>query len=291
MDLRPHLSPAGIERAAAVLNYQPFILSNDLQTGVAYSWVNGEDPRDYPPLVFRREEWPREWERIDAANSALRHMYDDFIAEIARRYPGGSLLDVACNNGYFPVKAELMGMRRCAGLEGYRPHKKAMRFLNETLGTSASFINRRYVPRRHSAVLWRRFDVVSASAILCHLPDPLEFLAFLGRTAREAIFFWGQVVDSDDLLIAYERPHLRFSNRPFPYGFNDNTRLSRGLLTWSLENWASATSSSWPGAKAGWSSAASTLRSSRRADELTPRLLRGGGVPGPLRAADRSGAF
>jgi len=235
MDLRPYLAGHQIARGAAVLNYQPFILSDELQTGVAYSWLRPGDPRDNPPLVFRQRDWENEWEKISAANGALRQMYDDFIAEIAKRYRGGSFLDIACNNGYFPVQAQRMGMRGCAGLEIGAHYRRSLLFLNEILGTNAKFIRGAYNPRRHSARVWRKFDVVAASAIMCHLPDPLEFLAFLGRRAGEAIFFWGQVVDTDEFLVAYQKPHLPFSDEAFPRGFNDNTRLSRGLLVWSLE--------------------------------------------------------
>jgi len=245
MDLRSHLTAAQVESGAKVLDYQPFILSDDLQTGVAYSWIRGGDPRDKPPLVFRRDEWLDEWEKISTANAALRHMYDDFIEEIARRYPGGSLLDIACNNGYFPVRAELAGMRHCAGVELGRHHRYAMRFLNDALGTSATFVHGRYDWKRRSIIpLWRswlsrpilgRFDVVVASAIMCHLPDPLEFLAALGCVAQEAIFFWGQIVESRDMLIAFNPPHPTLGEaHPFPYGFNDNTRLSRGLFDFSM---------------------------------------------------------
>jgi len=235
MDLRPHLTAAQVPIGARVLNYQPFILADDLQTGIAYSWFRGGDPREQPPLVFRYSDWGAEWEQISARNGALRRMYEDFILEIARRYPAGSLLDVACNNGYFPVRAELAGMRRCAGIDLGRHYRYAVRFLNDVLGTSAKFMHGRYDPRERSMTPGRRYDVVCASAILCHLPDPLEFLACLGRTANEAIFFWGKVIETNEFIIAYDKPHLAFSDEPFPYGFNSDTQLSRGLLIWSLE--------------------------------------------------------
>jgi hypothetical protein len=73
--------------------------------------------------------------------------------------------------------------------------------------------------------------VVVASAILCHLPDPLEFLAYLSSLADQAIFFFGRMVDSDALLISYQPPHPSLRRaRPFPHDFNENTRLSRGLF-------------------------------------------------------------
>jgi len=77
-------------------------------------------------------------------------MYDDFILEIARRYPAGSLLDVACNNGYFPVRAELAGMRRCAGIDLGRHYRYAVRFLNDVVGTKVKFMHGRYDPRARS---------------------------------------------------------------------------------------------------------------------------------------------
>src|SRR5260221_10755583 len=75
MDLRPYLpSTDRVERAAGVLNYQPFMLSDDVQTGVAYSFVNGGDPRVSPPLLFRRRDFEDRWDAITDANARLRAM-------------------------------------------------------------------------------------------------------------------------------------------------------------------------------------------------------------------------
>jgi len=38
--------------ATVRLNYQPFILSDDLHTGVAYSWLHSDDPRDDRFRIF-----------------------------------------------------------------------------------------------------------------------------------------------------------------------------------------------------------------------------------------------
>lgn len=241
LDLRQlNLSAKEIRQAAHVLNYQPFIITDDLQTGVAYSWLYSDDPRVKPPLVFRREQWREEWDKISTANQRLRLMYDDFLDEIAQRYPGGSLFDIGCNNGYFPVGAERRQMRNCAGSDHSARHAKAMTFLNAVLGTNARFITARYNPatgkitqdgfcgRRREV---GRFDVVVASAIMCHMPNPLLFLSALGRVAKEAIFFWGQMLDTEVLVASYNAPHPNLSlEYKFPYRFNDNTRISRGLF-------------------------------------------------------------
>ncbi len=219
-----------------VLNYQPFIITDDIQTGAAYSWAYGVQIQERAPVVFRRSEWEREWDKVTESNGRLRRMYDDFMTEIAGRYRGGSFLDVACNNGYFPVRAHTLGMRQTAGADA-GDFGTSIRFLNDILGTSAKFIHAPYDPSRHGAPIRGEYDVVSASAIMCHLPDPLNFLAFLGGMAREAIFFFGQVIDTDALLTVYFPPHpaLAANSLPFPYVFNDNTRVSRGLLYLSFE--------------------------------------------------------
>lgn len=232
MDLRHcNLSPEQVERASQVLDYQPFIISDEIQTGVAYSWLYSSDPRVAPTFVFRREESNDHWDKITAANGQLRQMYDDFVDEIVARYPNGSLFDVACNNGYFPVRASSRGMGDCVGSDLGPQHENSINFLNDVLGTKARFVHRPYDPTLGRMDDTERFDVVIASAIMCHLPDPLNFLAYLGSIAKEAIFFWGQILDTEELLVAYSAPHANLSDpRPFPFCFNDNTRISKGMF-------------------------------------------------------------
>lgn len=238
MDLRPyHLSAPQIETGSLVLNYQPFIISDDIQTGVAYSWLYSDDQRISPPLVFRRGQ--KEWDKAIEANARLRTIYDGFIKAIADRYPDRTLLDVACNNGYFPVQAELMGMKASTGMDAGPQYKKSIEFLNNICGTHAKFILGVYDTHKHRAPIDHQYDVVVASAIMCHLPDPTQFLAFLGHMAREAVFFWGQVIDSESAIIAFNPPHealdLQHGDTPFPHCFNDNTRMSRGLMELSFK--------------------------------------------------------
>ena len=46
-----------LEEGVSVLNYQPFVLADDVQTGVGYSLLAPGDPRVNPPLVFRRSDY------------------------------------------------------------------------------------------------------------------------------------------------------------------------------------------------------------------------------------------
>jgi hypothetical protein len=238
MDLRSVITSDALRtEAERVLNYQPFIISDDVQTGAAYSWVYGVNVKSATPVVFRRQEHGEDWDKITDSNARCRRMYDDWISVISRRYAGGSFLDVACNNGYFPVKALLSGMGRAVGAEGGGYFGESVAFLNKVLGTSAEFIPAFYDPQTHTAPIAGKFDIVSASAIMNHLPDPMDFMAYLGTLANEAVFYFGQVVDTDALIVCYLKPHptLGEYGKKFPYRFNDGTRLSRGLLYHAFE--------------------------------------------------------
>jgi len=235
VDLRRFaLTPRQIAEAESALNYQPFVITDDVQTGVAYSWLHAGDPRVKPPLLFRRGD--PAWKQAAEANEGLRKLYDGFIEQIAARFPGASLFDVACNNGYFPVRAELCGMKGCAGSDFYKSYRRSIKFLNAVAGTHVRFIHAPYHPVKRRLATWRRFDVVVASAIMCHLPNPLDFLTALARVARHAIFFWGALAEGDAMTIAYQRPHgaLQHAAWCFPYGFNDDTRISRSLFEFSM---------------------------------------------------------
>jgi SAM-dependent methyltransferase len=232
VDLRPYLSNSLFKQAEAVLDYQPFILSDDAQTGVAYSWLHAADPRVAPKLRFQRDE--PEWDAATEANEQLRQLYEGFLGEIAARFPGASLFDIGCSNGYFPVRAELLGLNGY-GTDIWRGRARSIAVLNTALGTKAAFLWAPYSPQLGRVLTWRRFDVVTASAIMCHLPSPLDFLRALARIARRALFVWGEFAPGDDMAIFYREPHTSWGRpRAFPYGFNDGTRLTRPLFDFAM---------------------------------------------------------
>jgi SAM-dependent methyltransferase len=228
MDLRAY--NVDVLAAVSCLDYQPFVISEDVQTGVAYSWVGSTDPRISPQLVFYKNKSPLIWAAAADANARLRAMYDDILNELAKRFPGGTLLDIACNNGYFPIGAELRGMHGIGSDLGSQ-YAQSINFLNRILGTKAEFWHKPYDSRKHYLPIAGKFDVVVISAIMCHMPDPLHLLKACATIASKAIVFWGQVVITDAKVIAYNSPHASLSSiTDFPNGFNDNTRLSLGLF-------------------------------------------------------------
>ncbi|MCP3968583.1 MAG: class I SAM-dependent methyltransferase [Lentisphaerae bacterium] len=244
MDLTTfNIAPTDAEKAKSILNYQPFIISDTFQTGCGYSFCHSGDPRVDPPLSFDRNKCTEDvWAKATRANRGVAAMYDDQIKLIAELFPGKSLLDFACNNGYFPVAAEVAGMKNCAGIDS-SDYGECIKLLNKVTGSNAQFIQGLYDSEHHHCkqlenedgepVTW---DVVCASAIMCHMPDPLSLLRFLSRHAREAVFFWGQVLTTDKYLVSYDPPHLHLSalTDKFPVCFNDNTRLSISLMEDSM---------------------------------------------------------
>jgi SAM-dependent methyltransferase len=237
MDFRGKLTDEQVLNGIKVLDYQPFFLTDDVQTGAAPTWVYGINSKIGSPLVFHKEEYYDEWDKITDSNARLRVMYDAFMREIASRYKGGTLIDIACNNGYFPVAAELFGMKATTGADLGLHYANSIEFLNSILGTSTKFIHTFYDFRAHAAPIHEKYDVVCASAVMCHLPDPLNFLAYLGSIANEAVFYFGKVVETDALIAAFFKPHPDLGSRemPFPFRFNEMSRLSRGLLYHGFE--------------------------------------------------------
>ena len=240
MDLRPYLkTPKLVAMASQVLSYQPFILTDDIQTGVAYSWLHHEDGgrRCYAQseFVFDRNFCSQEvWGRANDANQRLRNMYETWLDTLASLLPGASVAEVGCNTGYFLVGAQRRGMGPCTGVDegDYGP---TLKFLNEVLGTHVRFRQAAYDSWKHTVSGLEPHDIVIASAVIQHISDPLYLLSFLGSIARKALFLFTGMGDSDDYLVYYSSPNKFYRDKPFPVCFDNDVCLSRGLLMKSLE--------------------------------------------------------
>lgn len=264
MDLRPfNPTPAQAETARRLLDYQPFVIDDDHCTGIAYSWLHATDPTragfDWDSSRFSRTRLPADvWQKAWAANRQLAATYDRFIDVIAERFPGASFLDVSCNNGYFPVQARLKGMGDCAGLDPL-DRSQSLALLNAICGTDAKYIRGGYVfgsnmmaehvdPRadrddatsvlvagQHVAAIpmLDQFDVVTNSAFMCHVGEPLHFLGALAGITRHALLVYNGFVETDEYLIRFNPPRS-FIQGQFPACYNDGTALSVGLLKESM---------------------------------------------------------
>ena len=238
MDLRNYrLTTAQLDIAVDVLNYQPFIISDEVQTGVAYSWLFTQEAGRLAranDFCMRRGEVDKEtWARFSDANARLRAMYEDWLNVISETYRGASLLDPACNNGYFLSGALLRGMKRATGYDR-ADYTRSVDFLNEILGTNADFYHREYSSWKHNIEGCAPHDVVIASLIMCHISDPLYFLAFLGKKAKEAIFLFTGMSVAPGYAVYYSKPNKFYKSDEFPVCFDNDVGLSKDLLFDSL---------------------------------------------------------
>jgi SAM-dependent methyltransferase len=233
MDLRPFaLSREQVLRGARLLDYQPFILADDVQTGIGYDWLYAEeDPGRY--VAFRDRVSTLVWERFSIANAQLRNMYDEWIAAICQYTSGNeSVLDVACNSGYFLQAFARKGYRECIGYD-LLDKTEVFAYLNSILSTDVRFIHERYDSWTHQLPGCQPADVVIASAILLHLSDPLYFLYFLGAATRKVLFLFTRVIRAPEYIIYYHEP-AKYYHDPFPICFDNNNYISTGLLQLSL---------------------------------------------------------
>ncbi len=234
MDLRPFApSREQVLRGTRLLDYQPFILADDVQTGIAYDWLYGpQDPGRY--LAFRDQVSAETWNRFTSANAQLRTMYDEWIEAICLHAQGNeSVLDVACNSGYFLQRFALKGYGECRGYD-LLDKTEVFSYLNGILGTDARFIHQRYDSWTHRLEGCQPADIVIASAILLHLSDPLYFLHFLGSVTNKILFLFTRIIRAEEYIIQYHEPNEYYKDAPFPVCFDNNNDISTGLLHLSL---------------------------------------------------------
>ena len=163
MDLRNrHPSTEQMQKAVdlvgrGLLCYQPFIFSDDFETGAGLEFLSAEfdgmvymakPPQRYleSPEIRRFLIDPAKREQFAQANRRLRVLYESFIEAVEAKLgpaSGYSFAEVGCCSGYFPVSFARRGSPRAAGFDrvNYGP---SFDLLNGILGTNARFVHRPY---------------------------------------------------------------------------------------------------------------------------------------------------
>lgn len=258
MDLRPYKpTPEQILEAThlacrGLLCYQPFTFSDGLMTGAGYEFAGIAEgaglvyctdvPSEYSgnASVDRHLIDTSLRDKFIEGNQRLQVLYETMLDLVENKVGSFSDLtcaDIGCCSGYFPLSFAQRGAKQAVGYDAidYTPTYK---LLNSLLGTNAEFRNQPYVSELGAIKGGEndRFDVVFSIAVLVHLSDPLQHLAFLGRMARKAIVVWTYTSeDSDeDLVLRFRSVNRYYSDKKFPYCF-DVVQLSPGLLKRSLE--------------------------------------------------------
>ncbi len=240
MDLRKFsLSDAQIRKASEYLNYQPFVISDKIHTGVAYSWLHhadgGRRKYDYNEFVFNKDtESPEVYAKAFDANQRLALMYDSFLDRMAERFPGSSLADMACNNGYFLIGGASRGFSKCSGFD-HGDYSNSIDFLKSVTGLDVSFTHSSYDSWTHKVEKFEPHDIVIASQIMQHISDPLYFLSFVASRAKKALFLFTGMGNTDAYQIYYQEPNRFYKDTKFPVCFDNDVGLSRGLLFKSLD--------------------------------------------------------
>lgn len=249
MDFRPidraHVKEARQLALRGLLNYQPYIFDDSLAVGAGLSIVAGhlhDTPLVYCPDVkpeevdadYLRRTFVRPEQKTEffSANERMRRFYDGTIDQICSALgtpTGKSVLDVGCNSGYFPIAFARRGAAKVVGLDRV-DYSSTINLLNKLSQTNVEFRHWSYDGNIDAT---EQFDLVMSVAVLVHLSDPLQHLAWLGATAQTALFVFTTCHDDDDYSIKYRAVNQYYKDR-FPYCF-DVCTLSRKLLRLSLE--------------------------------------------------------
>lgn len=235
MDLRNrNLSRDDVNEARGLFFYQPFILSDDLQSGIAYDWSHGNNVYQ----VDRSQVDEATWTAFDSANHNLRSAYEGWLDAIAAAYgdlSNASMIDTACAEGYFLHGLADRGVRRCVGYDLSPRVLETNRFLNRILAHNVEVHAIPYDMRTHTIPGSEPADIVISSAIMVHLSDPTFYLEFLGSITKKLLFLYSAFEDTEEMRITYERPRVYHDvEAKFPLCFSGKTTVSLGLVKFAL---------------------------------------------------------
>lgn len=257
MDLRPYQpSREQIQEASelacrGLICYQPFEFSDGLITGAGYEFAKVAEGagmvylKDLPPRVDRASDFvqrhliaPEILNEFRDFNRRLAVLYDSIIDLIVEKIGDPKALtfaDVGSCTGYFPYSFALRGAKRAVGFDAV-DYRRAYRLMNSILRTKAEFRHQAYNSESGAIRNAGTFDVCTSIAVLVHLSDPLQHLAFLGKMARRALFVWTYTSENeeDHLAIHYQSQNRYYKSTRFPYCF-DVMQISPALLRRSLE--------------------------------------------------------
>lgn len=262
MDLRHAMDDSQLQRVAqqvlrGLMVYQPFIIADNLEVGAGYEFLRGEygglvcwsdiapeilaNPDFNKFLVLKNQELLNHAtpikQEFTSCNQKLRIMYNTFLQAIVDNVgdvKNTTFADIGCNSGYFPLGFSVMGAKEATGYDREN-YTDTIAVLNEVMGARAVFHHAPYNGRTHSIEGIKQYDVVTSIAVMCHLTDTLQHLAFLGSIAKKALFIFTPVTDDEGYAIRLGEPNKYYKADEFPFCFDNLVRPSRTLLKKSME--------------------------------------------------------
>lgn len=187
----------------------------DLGQGI---WTNPDDPRAYKPEL--------RWGLIEP------HVPDDLS--------GKTVLDLACNDGYYSVMMKRRGASRVLGIDVDESSLKRARFLAEVYGVDVEFrIEDVY---RFCLRNTEHFDYVMFLGLFYHLRHPLLVLDHMAAIVRERLYFQSVIRGAQDTEGFETRDDypidetIAFENRAFPKMFFLEKRFNNDPTNWWIAN-------------------------------------------------------
>jgi SAM-dependent methyltransferase len=254
MDLRSfNLNEKQISKITGEGFYQPFILTDNIQTGIGYSWQTGDmtlgldkgrrtcfqwDGSTNPLKISGDSYSDDKWNIFIEANQRLRNMYDSWISSIyssLNSVDGCTVVDVASNAGYFLYRLAQYGAIDGTGYD-LLDLKDMYQVFNEAMGLNMKFFNKPYDMNIHTIPGIEKADIVISSAIMCHLSDPTYYLSFLGSITKKLLFLFSTIDDDMSYTIRYEGAKFYYPNNPFPICFDQMTHVSKGIIEFALKD-------------------------------------------------------
>jgi SAM-dependent methyltransferase len=248
MDLTHKATAAHVERAKklamhGLFNYQPFRLSDGFYCGAGMSINQGfrvDPPTVYCPSLdpsmsdYAKQALaaPDEKEEFLRANDQLTSFYDGMIKQVVAHLggvSGMSVADIGCNAGYFPLSFAQAGAAKTVGYDRV-DYTEPLALLNDICGTKSQFKLWDYKGELEAR---DQYDLVLSIAVLVHLSEPLRHLAWLGSSAKKALFVMTPCHREDDYSVRFHTVNRYYSNK-FPNCF-DVVTMSRKLLHLSFE--------------------------------------------------------
>lgn len=234
MDLRPYKpTKQQIIEAQKYLDYQPFILSDTVQTGVGYGFLYGEGK---PFMIEKDKATKEEWKNFTDANGRMRKMYDDWVdatCAVVGNIKGLTIAEMGCNTGYFLYRFMEKGAAKAFGFDR-NDLTPAFNILNNITGYNVKFKQNSYDLLTHTAKGVKKYDIVISSAVICHLSDPLNYINFLASTTKKVLLVHTRISDENEYVITLGEANRYYKDDPFPICFDNNTTISKGLFLESM---------------------------------------------------------
>lgn len=233
MDLRKYKPTIEqIELIKPYCGYQPFILSDECQSGIAHNWIYHSNLR----VVERGSVTKATWKQFTRLNQKMREMYDSWIVSLCNllgSIDNMSVCDTSANQGYFLYRLLERGAGNCIG---YDLIDESVNFavMNQITGLTANFIHTQYDMMKHHIPGAQVADIVISTAMMCHLSDPLYYLDFIGSITKKALLLFSTIDDEKNFRIIYDGAKYYYPDQSFPICFDQLNHVSSELIYFGL---------------------------------------------------------